>query len=421
MWKIKMKNGQFLKNFFKLFVLSLVFFGCLGNSEKKIHPSLQKLSKFEPIDFFLDISAESEVKDLLASLNDSSIKAKIRSKKTDSLYTQIFGVKELEVDDFGNIYLTKDQLNSILVYNSMGEFIYKIGRGGSGPGEFLEIRTFEFNSDFSTLYVLDRNEIEIFKMSKKNKFEPDKTLIHNLSMSHDLCTLNDRLFVQGFKYVATDSNSLKKGVFSHVKTTKSVHEIDINTQEINNSFGQLYTSYSGAPPLDAMLSSTFLSCNEDTDTIVTALKHFAYFFGYGSSGELKWTSKIENFKYPAIEELDIKSPTVGIRFGSGGGEIFNFLLPIQEYRNGFSIVQFGTQLTNQSLKEFIKNKDASETETDIKPNTVLINTSNGELMYDNSFKGRYMSASQNFFAIIGDDETDFNSFSLPEVVIYEAR
>lgn len=399
-------------------VVSLIFFSCSNSSSKNRHPSSEKLAQFEPLDYALDIQSDAylSAEELVKDFNQENILHSFKSKQTDSLSIQIYDVQEIRIDNAGNLYVLKQQANTILVYSPVGEFEYSIGRGGNGPGEFSSMRTFEFNSDFSELYVLDRHEIDVFKINDGNRFEPSNTIIHRLNMSYDLCMLENKLFIQGFQYVKADSTSRKEGAFANIQTTKPVHEFDMNTGEIVNSFGQLYTSYSGSPVLDAMLSNTMMSCDEQAGTIVTVLKHFAYLFGYSVDGKLKWTSRIAKFKYSGIEEVNINSPNAGIRFGATNNQSYNHLFPLQNYKGGFSVIQFGNQFTSQSLEKLINSKN---TVSDMKPHTVFINSSNGELFYSDSFKSRYMDANQNKAVLLTEEETNFNSFTLPKVIIYE--
>jgi hypothetical protein len=49
----------------------------------------------------------------------------------------LFGVlSQITSDDQGNVYLLDSQLNVVMVFSSMGEYLRSIGREGEGPGEF---------------------------------------------------------------------------------------------------------------------------------------------------------------------------------------------------------------------------------------------------------------------------------------------
>ncbi|QZT36331.1 6-bladed beta-propeller [Halosquirtibacter xylanolyticus] len=57
----------------------------------------------------------------------------------------------------------------VLVFDSKGKFIRKIGRKGRGPGEFIKSRAFDVD-DLGNVYIVDGYKFKVVKYDHKNKF-----------------------------------------------------------------------------------------------------------------------------------------------------------------------------------------------------------------------------------------------------------
>lgn len=55
-----------------------------------------------------------------------------------------------------------DELKSLFVFNTNGKFLYEIGKRGKGPGEYLELRDFDIDSN-GNVYILDFRRILMYK------------------------------------------------------------------------------------------------------------------------------------------------------------------------------------------------------------------------------------------------------------------
>lgn len=369
---------------YKFFYL-IIFFSLLNCSKKgqNKHPDPNKLPGKEIIANFVDLNAPGKQKPPFSFKKSDLKKLYKLSQTNDNFDESLINIKKVLIDKTGSSYLTNNHTNSIYVFNNLGQFIYKIGRSGSGPGEFNQIKTFDFTSDFKMLFVLDQNEVEIFSLENE-RYVPYKTIFHGLSFSNDLCLLGNTLFLQGFKIEKSDSSEQKKSFFSNVSISKPLHEYDYFNENIISSFGFLYESFSGSPVIDAMLSDQFIACNNTNNTITTSLKNFGYFFGYNGEGERKWISKIDNFRPNGIEELNINSPNAGIRFNSEK-DYYHSLMPFGQTNTEYLIMQ----MSSIPGKSFEKTNLESINNTQIRPHTFFLNTSNGQIIYSDSFYSRF--------------------------------
>lgn len=77
------------------------------------------------------------------------------------------------VDSEGNIYAMDSGNYRIQKFDKEGNFILTIGRGGQGPGEFIQLQRIYFDSG-NNLYVCDTGRIQIFdnKGNFKKSFKP---------------------------------------------------------------------------------------------------------------------------------------------------------------------------------------------------------------------------------------------------------
>jgi len=80
----------------------------------------------------------------------------------------LYGMWDLAVNYKGNIYVVERKNKCVKVFDSKGKFLFKIGRGGDGPGEFREpVRI--FSAPNNDVFILDQNGI-ISRFNDKGKF-----------------------------------------------------------------------------------------------------------------------------------------------------------------------------------------------------------------------------------------------------------
>lgn len=61
-----------------------------------------------------------------------------------------------------NYYYVLSGRDDLYVFNTIGEFVMKVGIQGRGPKEYLEIYDFDINSSESTIYFLDLRKIHVY-------------------------------------------------------------------------------------------------------------------------------------------------------------------------------------------------------------------------------------------------------------------
>lgn len=74
----------------------------------------------------------------------------------------VFGlIGDVKIDSFGNIYVLDVKMNKVAKYDRDGDFVFKFGKKGVGPGEFENPRTIAVNSA-GKVYVLDFGKVIAF-------------------------------------------------------------------------------------------------------------------------------------------------------------------------------------------------------------------------------------------------------------------
>jgi hypothetical protein len=105
---------------------------------------------------------------------------------------------------------------------------------------------------------------------------------------------------------------------------RGINKIDMNTQEQVDSFGYVYETYHKWMVTIRVLSQMYITCNEQTDTVVAQHLEFPFLFGYSGDGEQKWVSRIDNFI--SAEFPETKEGHMGNRTNEG---IFHYLIPFR--------------------------------------------------------------------------------------------
>ncbi len=365
------------------FLLTGFILGCSPN--KKKHPNFDQLPAADQVDHTLSLTDSSVSSP--ERIYDSEDLQQLATITKDSAGTPLYELQEVKIDPGGKVYLTRSNSKAISVFNKEGEFLYTIGRKGKGPGEFLEIKTFEFNSSYTKLYVLERNEIEIFER-EGDRFSHVDFFRHKLMFVKDICLLNNDLYISGFKHKKVDSLATEEKPYKAIQLTAGpIQRYDLRANKYISDFGPYYESYSGMYMLDAQLSGMMLSCNESTDTIVGLYDNFAYFFGFTPDGEQKWISRIKDFEYPHLVETKLN--TSNPQFKAGPGYLFH---PFRETNSKYAISQI------------------HNTQPDMEPQSVILNTETGEIFRAGStLKHQIVDKNQSMVVSITTDTTEKSS------------
>ncbi len=391
-----------------------MFASCKSKKVEYIHPlDIKQIHKNE-VDLFYKHKADS----IITQINDINInrfkKVATIGESSDSFEYYFFQTipSKIDIDNSNRIYISRESFNSISVYNRDGIYIYSIGRGGRGPGEFQRVIDFEFSNDKKELYVLDFFEIEKFTL-EGDEYVYNKSYPHNMLMVYDFCLLNDKMYLSGYRtkrekadslVTLTTDEKLKKKVAPPIST------FNLSDFTYLNSFGFEYLSNSGYGTFDGVLSKNYITCNPSTNTIIGYQADFSYIFGYNTLGEQKWVTKIAD--YINAEHTEFKSPeyknTGLIQYSNSG--IFNRKLPIPTINMGkYEILQFLYQTPQKYFADF----DSSESKSNIE--TLLIDSESGFInKLDYSSKSLGFLNREKLIAIKQDQKT-FDT----EVIIYE--
>lgn len=380
------KKALILKSFILLIVgLSGFLYGCKKTPEKIVyHPKPELLPKDKAVNHKINLDSFDSLKSIPRTLTKLG-EIKARKKANEEYYYYEIPPKKIESDLEGNVYVLQNHTNSINVFNQTGEFLYKIGRTGNGPGEFRSINTFGFSDDYEKLYALDNFKVEIFAKTHEG-FEYERTFFHELQGSFDMCVMDNYLYISGYKISKKTLESIEKSELEHNKLrkiknsrlSKPIHRYNRHTGKYEFEFGFLYETDTGIGPLGALLSETMLSCNKKSKTITGIIKYYPYIFGYNISGSQKWISKIENFK--SIQSIEKRSKAGGttspslIRYSNKG--IFNRYLPIRSASGEFIFIQ---TIYSLPQKDFAGKTNLSLPNHPIR--TMLLNTYDGNLSH----------------------------------------
>jgi hypothetical protein len=136
----------------KFYILSLclcLFFSC---SEKTAIINKGNLSVFQ-----WDLNENESIQDILDSIEFIPLEAHSKSlfKKGDKL---IVKNNKFFIFDFHG-------QNQIFVFNNNGEFLYRVGKKGQGPGEHLQISCFALDENFIYIYDIYKEKILRYNIS----------------------------------------------------------------------------------------------------------------------------------------------------------------------------------------------------------------------------------------------------------------
>lgn len=147
----------------------------------------------------------------------------------------IFGaMRDLTVDSEGNIYVLEFLDCMVSKFSPEGNFLFKFGRKGGGPGEFqmpIEIET----DGSEALYVYDSRRKQIIKFDLEGNYT-DKYLRvgdFTITVSNFEILTDNKVLINGF----SSSN------FNNLDDIQIFHMADFETGDIE-SFGKIY-QYSG--------------------------------------------------------------------------------------------------------------------------------------------------------------------------------
>jgi hypothetical protein len=138
----------------------------------------------------------SPIQDLSAVPRQTATERAMRSVlalSADTLEFEWSRVLGVRVDDAGNIYVADDWTQSIVKFDSDGEFVGQLGQKGPGPGEFARLRAFDVRGD-GTVFAAD------FDGGTLSVFDSDGRFIREAAagVSQPLVAVNDENVVTNY-------------------------------------------------------------------------------------------------------------------------------------------------------------------------------------------------------------------------------
>ena len=172
------------------------FFQTIERKEKGKKIDLDK-TQINTEDYFLYSSMYKNIKTIVLETNESSI---------------IGLMNKMRVHDPYIIILDSHLAKSVLLFDTIGRFVRKIGNVGSGPGEYTQPFDFTIDKDRNVIYVLDSN------LSKINKYDISTgKFIHSIILdknvhSYNIECIGGQLFADAYFSKHSDNNYLLRTI-----------------------------------------------------------------------------------------------------------------------------------------------------------------------------------------------------------------
>lgn len=270
-------------------IIYCVSFAACNSDKEGIHPVSERLPDDSILAFQADFTKDTPVSFLSLPIDGSW---RDRFTITDSTLVNDFDglpPTKMDMDDKGNIYILQGERNRINVYDKEGSYQYSIGQYGRGPGEIEYLYSFDFNEDYSKLYILDFFQVEIYRLVN-GRYEPLTAFTHNLIELNTICILDESIYISGFTFVKPGTRNNAENRIESLP----IQKFDAEHFEHLSSFGFEYRSFSDIPQFNRFMSKNVLACNKKTNTVVGQMKDIPYMFGYSPEGDVKWISKLSN-------------------------------------------------------------------------------------------------------------------------------
>tara|TARA_R110002124_G_scaffold252236_1_gene417523 strand:+ start:5413 stop:6672 length:1260 start_codon:yes stop_codon:yes gene_type:complete len=219
---------MFLRLFFYSILVALIVFGCSFEHKKKEVLNNSTGSNLIPNEYqglnniFLGSDSVSIYCSVLLKSN-----LVYNGDSTDSF----FSVGEFVVDDYGRIFIEGHK--EIIVFDSTGSFLKKLGREGRGPGEFSNMTSLSPKIRSNKLYTYDDvlgriNIYDIRTLKFSQSFVINRKKINNiedLAKTHvqGLVGITDSLFLFEFEDIRTDD--IEKELFRRYYLLNSDGEV----------------------------------------------------------------------------------------------------------------------------------------------------------------------------------------------------
>lgn len=404
-------NTKVFKFILILFLASGLPLACeWSNSDRIYHPTAENI----PQSLVSNISLDADSIFSSLSQNDSNILNKLMKGEKITEFGNEENDKFLSFTTINDmvysskeehIFLLVDNLKKVIVFDTEGEYVTTIGQEGSGPGDFLFPSTLATDGD-GNLYVLDRFEIDVFEY-EGGKYKPISSISHNLTSSWDLCLMDDIVFVSGYSVTETDSVEQSK---YPMDISGPIHGYNLQDGEYIRTFGNKYKSATGWPIFTGDLSAMNIECNSKSQTIISVFKHFPIFYGYDSTGKVKWSSMLDGYSGRKFYETN---NSMGVE---NNGNPYDVISYFSNFGNSeFIIIQIENRinLPNVELKEM--KKILRDFNPEIK--TLMINSMNGEMSLIPKYEKKLFSTNAHIKVISQIPENSFEELNKEYTII----
>lgn len=258
--------------------------GTAGTSSKVEHPTAENIPPDAELAHVVTMAAPSREPGDLRSFAERLARSReaLAIGVLEGGRHEIFGaVEDIEGDPEGRVMVLDSRYNELRAYGPDGRFEFAFGRPGRGPNEFLSPEAFAADARGRVVVADRNNQLKVFRRNGEG-LEYERT-IHLQFVPEDFCLLGETLYVQGV----------------HQTENAVVHAFTLSGDRLR-SFGEPYRSKN--PLVRAQMSDGPLACSEDAGTIVTMFEHLPVVFGYAPTGELRWTTRIADFRPMRITE-----------------------------------------------------------------------------------------------------------------------
>jgi hypothetical protein len=356
--------------------------GC--NNDQYVHPNITFFKDIEVQDIVtinIDSTYRAYSNETLTTLFDRKQKIELENISSEIKDIQFLDIQTATLGE-KYIYVVSEGINSVFVYNFEGELVFRLGRNGNGPGEFTNIKNISVDERNGFLYVLENNEIEIFRYRSNGYEHLKKKILTNVS-NYDLCSFGNKVYLVGIDIE-------KESINQTITTSDLIKVYDQSLDSVISQFGKPYKSYSENPVLDALLSKGKLLCNEKRGSISYLFSDFGYEVEFGKNWEPKILYAFKGFSPRKLKENNVDQPKNASITYLDEGKI-NVFASAFSYKN-YSIYQIGNMSMANNLKDILSKNKFNESNIP-KPKTIIIDTETKEIYSNNSINYRILSIS----------------------------
>lgn len=295
---------------------------------------------------------------------------------------EVFGkVEDIAVDGEERMFVLDSRYNNVRMHRGGGDFVRAFGGPGRGPDELMSPEALQRDRR-GRLIVADRhNRLKVFA-PEDSSFVNVRTIPVEF-VPEDFCLLDDAIFVQG------------------ARTDGGVIHVFSETGEAVRSFGEAYRSRNWL--VRNQLSDGPIACSEEAKTVVTMFKYLPVIYGYSPEGNLKWTSRLADFRpMNIVEKVGQRGePVVSYR---PLDHDFDFAVSLEAMPGGYVIVQTGRQ-TAESVED---RREYAELRT------YLVSAQTGEGVYVGNHLPRVGAVTnRHLFTAVGEPFPQIRIYDLP--------